>query len=135
MLYNGHLVIADTFLRKRSDQGQTLREKPLYCGHFYSGHFFWSTREHIRQNLPLKSGHPIIGWKKENTWMLLFDTFLYFNMKLVIQFFPAIFHLCYNSYISLKIRFTGISSPNPTPWLTLFPVTSTRMWWFVNWGN
>ena len=39
MLYNGHLVIADTFLRNRPNHGQTLIEKPLSSGHFYSGHF------------------------------------------------------------------------------------------------
>ena len=38
MLYNGHLVIADTVLRNRPNRGQTLIEKPLYRGHFYSGH-------------------------------------------------------------------------------------------------
>ena len=38
MLYNGHLVIADTFLRDRLNRGQTLLEKPLHNGHFYSGH-------------------------------------------------------------------------------------------------
>ena len=38
MLYNGHLVIADTFLRNRLNHGETLIEKPLYSGHFYSGH-------------------------------------------------------------------------------------------------
>ena len=32
MLYNGHLVIADTFLRNRPNHGQTLIEKPLYSG-------------------------------------------------------------------------------------------------------
>ena len=34
-----------------------------------------------------------------------------------------------------KKQFTGILSPNPTARLTLFLVTSTRMWWFVNWRN
>ena len=38
MLYNGHLVIGDTFLRNRPNHGQTPIEKPLYSGHFYSGH-------------------------------------------------------------------------------------------------
>ena len=38
MLYNGHLVIADIFLRNRSNHVQTLIEKPLHSGHFYSGH-------------------------------------------------------------------------------------------------
>ena len=38
MLYNGHLVTADTFLRNRSNHGQTVPGKPLYSGHFYSGH-------------------------------------------------------------------------------------------------
>ena len=43
MLYNGHLVIADTFLRNRPDHGQTLIGKPLYSGHFYSGHLLQRT--------------------------------------------------------------------------------------------
>ena len=38
MLNNGHLVIADNFLRNRPNHGQTLTEKPPYKGHFYSGH-------------------------------------------------------------------------------------------------
>ena len=38
MLYNGHLVIAYTFLRNRPIHGQALIEKPVYSGHFYSGH-------------------------------------------------------------------------------------------------
>ena len=38
MLYNGHLVIADTFLRNRPNHGQSLIDKPLYNGHFYGGH-------------------------------------------------------------------------------------------------
>ena len=36
MLYNGHLVIVNTFLRNRLNHGQTLVEKPLYSGQFYS---------------------------------------------------------------------------------------------------
>ena len=69
----------------------------------------------------------MIGWKKENTWVILLDTLLYFNMKFIIRFSQGIFHPRYNSYIPLKINFTGISSPKPTPRLTVFPVTSTRM--------
>ena len=38
MLYSGHLVIADTFLRDRPNHGQILLEKFLYSGYFYSGH-------------------------------------------------------------------------------------------------
>ena len=38
MLYNGHLVMADTFLRNRPNHGQTLIENPLYKEHFYSRH-------------------------------------------------------------------------------------------------
>ena len=135
MLYNGHLLISETILRIQSNHDETLTKKPLYSGHFYSGHVLWTSREHIGQILPLKSEHPTIGWKNENTWMLLFDTFLYFNMKLNDRFFQAILHLCYDSYISLKIKFTGILSLNPTPRLALFPVTSTRIWWFANWRN
>ena len=36
MLYNEHLVIADPFPRNRPNHAQTLIEKPLYSGHFYS---------------------------------------------------------------------------------------------------
>ena len=42
MLYDRHLV-ADTFLRNRPNHGQTLIEKPLYSGHFYSGHLLKRT--------------------------------------------------------------------------------------------
>ena len=38
MLYEGHLVIADSFLRSRLSHRQTIIEKPLYSGRFYSGH-------------------------------------------------------------------------------------------------
>ena len=54
-----------------------LIEKPLY-----NGHFFRVPREHFGQNIPLDSGHPMVGWEKENTCMFLFDAF--FNMKLII---------------------------------------------------
>ena len=43
MLYNGHLVMADTFLRNRPNHGQTLMEKPLHSEHFYSGHLLKRT--------------------------------------------------------------------------------------------
>ena len=43
MLYNGHLVIADTFLKNRPNHGQTLMKKPLYSGHFYSEHLLKRT--------------------------------------------------------------------------------------------
>ena len=33
IVYNGHLVIADTFLRNRPNHAQTLIEKSLYSGH------------------------------------------------------------------------------------------------------
>ena len=36
MLYNRHLVIADTFLRNRLNHNQTIMEKILYREHFYS---------------------------------------------------------------------------------------------------
>ena len=36
MLYNGHLIIADTFLKNQPNHDQTLIEKPLYSEHFYS---------------------------------------------------------------------------------------------------
>ena len=48
MLYNGHLVIADTFLWNRLNHGQTLIEKPLYSGHYYSGHWRWDEDENRR---------------------------------------------------------------------------------------
>ena len=88
MLYNGHLVIADTFLGDQPSRGQTLLEKPLYSGHIYSRHLlqrklFWSTY-FFWTILPVNSGHSIIGWEKQNTCMFLIETFLYFNMKLII---------------------------------------------------
>ena len=39
---------------------------------------------------------------KKKTCMFLFDAFLYFNMKLIIQFVETIFHPCYNSSIFIK---------------------------------
>ena len=36
MLYNEYLVIADPFPRNWPNHAQTLIEKPLYSGHFYS---------------------------------------------------------------------------------------------------
>ena len=68
MLYNGRLVIADTVLRNPSNHGQTLIEKPLYTGHLYSGHLlqwtlFSAPRKPFGQNLPLDSGHLMIGWE------------------------------------------------------------------------
>ena len=63
----------------------------------------------------------MIGWEKRNTCMLLFDTFLYFNTKLIIQYFQAVFHPCYNSCICIKKQCTSISNTNRTPRLTPFP--------------
>ena len=48
-------------------------------------------------------------------------------MKLIIYFFKVIFHPCYDFCISTKKQFTVISRPNPTPQLTLFPITSKRI--------
>ena len=78
MLYNGHLVIADTFLRDRPNRGQTLLEKPLHNGHSF---------EHL-VNILGKNYLLIVDilWlvgKKESTCMFLTDTFVYFNKKLI----------------------------------------------------
>ena len=90
MLYNGHVVIVETFLRNRPNHGQILIEKPLNSGHFYSGHLLQRTLifEH-RVNILgkiylLLADTSMIGWEKENTCTFLFDAFLYFNMKLII---------------------------------------------------
>ena len=40
----------------------------------------------------------MIGWENIKHMHVFFDKFLYFNMKLIIQFFQAIFH---SSYITL----------------------------------
>ena len=79
MVYNGHPVIADTFLKNRPNHGQTLIEKPLYSEHFCSGHFFCAPRENFGQNLPFNSGHRIIGWEKENTCMFFLTHFFVFT--------------------------------------------------------
>ena len=50
-VFSGHLVRADTF------HGQSLIEKPLYSGHFYSGHNFLAPGEKFKLNLLLYSGH------------------------------------------------------------------------------
>ena len=134
MLYNGHLVIADTFLRELPNPGQTLLEKPLIADIIIPDTFF----EH-RMNI-LDKTYLLIGntlWlvgKKENTCMFLTDTFPYFNIKLIIKFFQAIFHPCYNSCISINNSLQVFWVPTQHhDWL--LPVTSTRMWWFVIWRN
>ena len=68
MLFNGHLVVADTCLGNWSNHGQTLIEKPLYSRHCCSGHLllrtlFWALREHFGKNIPLHSWQPVIGWE------------------------------------------------------------------------
>ena len=84
MLYNGHLVIADMFLRGRQNHSQTLLEKPLIADIIIPDTFF----EH-RMNILDKTDLLIANtlWlvgKKENTCMFLIDTFPYLNMKLII---------------------------------------------------
>ena len=50
ILYNGRLVIADTFLRNWLNHGQTHIGKPLYTAHFYSVHLLKRTeRKRQRQ--------------------------------------------------------------------------------------
>ena len=90
MLHNRHLVIVDISLRNRPNHGQTLIEIPLYSGHFYSGHFviagtFFKHRVYILGKIYLLIADTLwLVGKIENTWKVLFDTFLYFNMKLII---------------------------------------------------
>ena len=131
MICNKHLVIVDTFLRNQPHHGQTFIEKPLYSKLFYRGPFFWAPREHFGQNLILNSGHLMTGWKNGKYMDVLFDIFFYFNYLI----FPSSFHPCCNSYISIKKQFIGISSSDPTPWLTVFSVISKSTGWFVNWRN
>ena len=63
MLYNGHVAIADTVLRKRPNHGQTLKEKSLYSRHFYSGHFFEHCVNILGKKLTLNDGHGMVGWE------------------------------------------------------------------------
>ena len=81
MLYNGHLVIAGTFLRNRPNHGQTLKEKTLYTFAVADTSF-----EH-RVNILGKIYLLIVDYdwlgKKESTCVFLFDACLYFNMKLI----------------------------------------------------
>ena len=88
MLYDGHQVIADTFWRDGPNRGQTLLEKPLYRDTFigdicYSGHF---CEHHVnilgKTYLLIADTLWLVGKKK--ICMFLIDTFLYFNMKLII---------------------------------------------------
>ena len=107
MLYKGHLVIVDIFLRNRPNHGQTLIEKHYIADTFladicYSEHFFWAPGEHFRQNLPLNSGHPMIGWEKRRhmdvfVWQI---SLLWHEAHYLI--FPSYFHPCYNSWASTK---------------------------------
>lgn len=83
MLYNGHLCIGDTFLRNRSNHGQTLVEKPLYSGYFYSGKIILAPHERLEPNLPLYSGHTAyFMWENKKLLfdfqIFLLDTLLYF---------------------------------------------------------
>ena len=68
-LLQKNLYIADTFMAN-------------IC---YGEYFFWTPREHFGQDFPLNSGNTMINLEKKNTWMFLFDTFLYFNMRLIIN--------------------------------------------------
>ena len=59
MLYSGHLAIVDHFSWKQPNHGQTLVEKPLFSGHFYSRHNLLAPCEQFKPNFLLYSGHPI----------------------------------------------------------------------------
>ena len=59
MLHNGDLVIEDTFLSNRLNHGQTL----YIAGIFVKRTLFWAPEKHFGQNLPVNSGHPVIGWE------------------------------------------------------------------------
>ena len=83
--------MADTSLRKRPNRGQTVIEKPPFSGHIYSGHLLYKVdtafehRWNILGKIFLLIADPL--WfvrKKGNTCIFLFDTFLSFNMKLII---------------------------------------------------
>ena len=108
MLYKGHLVIADTFIKNWPNHGQTLIENSVYRGHFYSGHLLKRTLFFEHHVNILGKIYALIAdtlWlvgKIENTYLFSFEALLYFNMKLIIYFFQAIFHPGYNSCISLK---------------------------------
>ena len=52
----------------------------------------------------------MIGWKKENTWMLLFDTYLYVNMKLIVRNFPSYFSPMLHFKSQSNTRIDSISS-------------------------
>ena len=87
MLYNGYLVIADNFFKAPAESRlKSHRKSSTLWTHLLRTFFiaFKSPREHFGQNLPLNSGHPVIGWEKRKHMHALFDTFLYFNMKLII---------------------------------------------------
>ena len=130
MLYEGHLVIADSFLRSRLSHRQTIIEKPLYSGRFYSGHLlnwtlFWALRENSGLNSPLYSGYHIhlLGKKKTHGCLYLahFFTLTWFNfsrlfftyvislaspLKNSLQIFqvPSQRHNCLSFQSSLKWR-------------------------------
>ena len=60
MLYNRRLVIAETVLRNRPNNGQTLIENLYIADIFiadicFSGHFFWTPLEHFGQNYLLRA--------------------------------------------------------------------------------
>ena len=115
--------------------GQTLIEKPLYSGHFYSGHFFWAPGEYFGQNLPLNRGQLMAGWENRKYMNVFVWHISLLKHEAHYLIFPSSFHACCNTCISIKKQFVGISGPNPTSRLILFPVTSTPTRWFVNWRN
>ena len=59
MLYNGQVVIADTFLRNRPNHGQTLISD--IC---YSGHFFEHRVNILDKIYPLIADTSMIGYEK-----------------------------------------------------------------------
>ena len=55
MLYSEHPAIKDNFSWNQSNHSQTLIEKPIYSGHFYSGHNLLAPREKFKPYIHIYS--------------------------------------------------------------------------------
>ena len=80
-----------------------------------------------------------MGKKKTHAcvYLIHFFTLTWSSYLVFPSYFSPMLQLCYFTpmlHLHKKMVYK-YSSTNPTLRLTFSPVTSTRMWWFVNWRN
>ena len=107
MLYNEHLARADTFLRNRPNHGQTLIKNFYIADTFIAGICYSGHFFEHRVSILSKN------------FLLLAETLWLVGKKRN----TCMLNLTY--FFTLTLTFFHFN----------FPVTSTRMWWFVNWRN